>query len=148
MRINTRGVELTPPAEWIKEPGEYTFKITEWKQDGYTQNGDEKFKIFFKTGEGAQHSELFSTAANMLWKIKRLEVALGAPEEYDLDDLVGHYVTAIVGTRTHNGNQYAEVKEWRESASEKAAIEKGLIKPIKEAKSEEAIIAEEAEELF
>lgn len=148
MRINTRGVELTPPGEWVKEAGEYTFKITDWKQDGYTQNGDEKFKIFFKTGEGLQHSELFSTAANMLWKIKRLEVALGAPEEYDLDDLVGHYVTATVGTRTHNEKQYAEVKEWTPSANEKKAIESGIIKPIPEAKSEEAVIEAEAEDLF
>lgn len=148
MRINTRGVELTAPGEWITEAGEYTFKITDWKQDGYTPNGDEKFKIFFKTGDGLQHSELFSTAQNMLWKIKRLEVALGAPEEYELDDLIGHYVTAIVGTRSHNGKQYAEIKEWKESANEKKAIESGIIKQIQEAKSEEVAIAEEAEDLF
>lgn len=142
MVINTKGVELTPPMDWIKEAGEYTLKITEWKQDGYTPSGADKFKIFFKASTGAMHSEMFSTAENMLWKIKRLEVALKAPEMYELDSLVGRYVIATVGMRAHNGSQYAEVKDWT------YATQNDKLDPIPEAKDEEVAIAEEAEELF
>jgi hypothetical protein len=113
MRIDTRGVELTPPADWIKEKGEYTFKITKWEQDGYTDAGDEKFKLFMQTADGKLHSERFSTAPNMLWKIKRLEIALEAPEVYELDAIIGRYVTAEIGMREYNGKEYAEVKEWK-----------------------------------
>lgn len=113
MRIDTRGVELTPPGEWIKEKGEYTLKLTKWDQDGYTDAGEEKFKIFFQTADGKMHSERFSTAPNMLWKIKRLEVAMEAPEVYELDSLIGRYVIADVGMREYNGKEYAEAKEWK-----------------------------------
>ena len=142
MIINTKGVELTPPAEWIKEPGKYTLKIIGWSHEGYNSDTSEKFKINFQDSDGRKHSELYSTASNMLWKIKRLEVALQAPELYELDSLIGRYVIATIGQRTYNEKTYAEAKEW-----EYCPLNDKL-PPIAEPKSESEVIAEEAELAF
>jgi hypothetical protein len=112
MRIDTRGVKLTPPADWIKEKGEYTFKITKREQDGYTPDGHEKFKFYFQTADNKLHSERFSEAPNMLWKIKRLAIAMEAPEVFDPDEFVGRYVIGHIGSREYNGNTIYEAKEW------------------------------------
>lgn len=145
MIINTKGVELTPPAEWIKTAGKYTLKITEIKPDGFTPDG-EKFKIFFKSANGELHSEFYSTAPNMLWKIKNVEVAMKAPECYDIENFVGRYIVANIGMRSYNGKEYAEAKSWEYSELN------DKLPPIPEyvdaSAVEEAQIAEEAELLF
>lgn len=121
MRIDTRGVELTPPAEWVSEKGVYVFKITKREQDGYSQEGYEKFKFTFQTADGKMFSELFSEAPNMLWKIKQLAVALDAPEVFDPDDFVGHYVTADIRMKKSkkDGEYYPNVWQWMEAPQNK-----------------------------
>jgi hypothetical protein len=118
MIIDTRGVELTPPAEWIKKEGIYVLKISEIKPDGFAADGSgaEKFKIIFKASSGEQHMENFILKPDMLWKIKVIEKAIKAPEVYDINDFIGRYVTATIKERTYNGKQYFDIKEYAECA--------------------------------
>ena len=98
MIINTKGIEVKDSVDFINKSGIFLGKITKWALDGHNNNGDLKFKIFFQCVENGttepfyMHSEAFSVASNMLWKIKMLETAIKAPEIYNLDDFVGRYV--------------------------------------------------------
>jgi hypothetical protein len=141
MRIDTRGVELTPPTAWIDKEAKYLFKIIEWKEDGYTQYGDAMIKMFFKTSTGEMHSERFPLSAAALWRLKQLEVALKAPEVYELDSFVGRYVIGDV--KIQKG--YANVKSW-EYASQNDKLDP-FPDLSAEAQAEEET-QEEAEELF
>ena len=49
----------------------------------------------------------------MLWKIKRMAIALEAPDVFDPDEFVGRYVIGIMGTNEYNGKTRYEVKEWK-----------------------------------
>lgn len=150
MRINTTGVELTEPKNYINTAGEFILKITGWDSDGFTPEGREKFKISFIAHTGELHTERFSLNDNMLWKIKRLEVAIGAPEIYEIDDFVGRYVKAEFKTRVREGKTYADVKEWKEADQNKKVLEMKPWPKYDDAPfaTDDKTIAEEAELLF
>lgn len=124
--INTVGVELKAPSDYIKQEGRYLLKIKEIKPDGF-ESGADKFKVIMEgVLEGTKeplltHIENFSTVPNMLWKIKVLEIALQAPEVYDIDDFIGRYVIANIKSETYtkktDGTQAVayKVKSWEYS---------------------------------
>ena len=126
MVINTRGVELTPPAEYIAKEGKFILRIEKLVEDGFTQDGQAKFKLFFQGVEVGtkepvySHSEMFNVGQSSLWRIKQLEVALKAPECYDINDFIGRYVIADIKSRRYNkkdgsvGTSY-QAKEWEYS---------------------------------
>lgn len=109
MIINTKGVELSE-AKYLDKEGEFLFKLEKWEEDGFTQEGAAKFKIFFKGVEVGKkepvylHSEMFNLQQNSLWRIKQLEVALKAPEVYEVDDLMARYVVVTIKSREYTKN--------------------------------------------
>ena len=137
--INTRGVELKETV-YIEKEGVYTLKITKFEDDGFTRDsGDQKFNFHF-IGKSTltpevvyEHKESFNIGAKSLWRIKQLEVALNAPECYDIENFVGRYVTATIVKREYkkndgtNGVAY-NVKTWEYSKLNDA------LAPIPEAK--------------
>lgn len=140
--INTRGVELKETV-YIEKEGVYTLKITKFEDDGFTRDsGDQKFNFHF-IGKSTltpevvyEHKESFNIGAKSLWRIKQLEVALNAPECYDIENFVGRYVTATIVKREYkkndgtNGTAY-NVKTWEYSKLNDA------LPPIPEAKEPE-----------
>lgn len=99
MIINTKGVELSEN-NFLNKEGNFLFRIEKFEEDGFTNNGDHRFKLHFKGIEvGIKepvyiHSEQFNIGAKSLWRIKQLEVALKAPEIYDINNFIGRYVIA------------------------------------------------------
>lgn len=124
--INTRGVEVNEVV-YIKEEGQYTFKITKFEDDGFTRDsGDQKFKLHFvgkvvgTTEPMYNHTEMFNIGAKSLWRIKQLEVALKAPECYDIESFINRYVTATIVKREYPKNDGTtgiayNVKSWEYS---------------------------------
>lgn len=133
------GVSTENPNEFIKEAGKYTLKITYIEEDGYDKNGDQRIKFGFKASDGKNHSESFSYAGEYAWRFKRFTEAMKAPELFDINNLVGRYVVADI---ILNAKGYSTVKEFTYSANN------DKLEPIKQAVSETATIAQEAEELF
>ena len=121
MVINTRGVELTPPADYIQKEGKFTLRIEKLIEDGFTTDGHAKFKLVFQGVEVGtkepiySHSEMFNVGQSSLWRIKQLEVALKAPECYDINDFIGRYVIADIKPRVHKEKTYYGVKTWEYS---------------------------------
>ena len=124
--INTRGVELKETV-YIEKEGVYTLKITKFEDDGFTRDlGDQKFNLHF-IGKSAltpevvyEHKESFNIGAKSLWRIKQLEVALNAPECYDIESFIGRYVTATIVKREYKKNDGTtgtayNVKTWEYS---------------------------------
>ena len=119
MIINTSKVELP---NRIEKAGQYIFKIEKFEEDGFTQNGDPKFKFEFKgVQSGTQepmytHTEMFNIGENSLWRIKELEIALKAPSIYEVQDFVGRYVNVVIEPRTYVKNGQTKtaygVKSW------------------------------------
>lgn len=139
MIINTKGVELTE-AQYIKKDGKFLFEIKELVEDGYSNQGNPKFKLLFtakeiitKDGKPTlsedvyNHTEFYSTDQNVLWKIKTLEVALKAPEVYDIMDFVGRFAIGDVKMEEYNGKTNARIKKWAYSK------QNDNLPPIKEA---------------
>lgn len=123
MVINTKGVEIND-TQYIKKDGIFLLKIEEFVEDGYSNEGNPKFKLLFKGMEIIDnkmqsttyaHTEFYSTDAKMLWKIKQLELGLKAPEIYDINNFIGRYAIAIVKMEEYNGKTNARVKEWQYS---------------------------------
>ena len=124
--INTRGVELNEVV-YIDKEGQYTFKITKFEDDGFTRDsGDQKFKLHFvgkavgTTEPMYNHTEMFNIGAKSLWRIKQLEVALKAPECYDIESFINRYVTATIVKREYTKNDGTtgtayNVKTWEYS---------------------------------
>ena len=124
--INTRGVELSE-VQYIREEGQYTLKITKFEDDGFTRDsGDKKFNLHFIgkalgiTDSTYNHSEMFNVGIKSLWRIKQLEVALKAPECYDIENFVGRYVIATIVKREYTKNDGTigtayNVKTWEYS---------------------------------
>ena len=124
--INTRGVELKETV-YIEKEGVYTLKITKFEDDGFKRDlGDQKFNLHF-IGKSAltpevvyEHKESFNIGAKSLWRIKQLEVALNAPECYDIESFIGRYVTATIVKREYKKNDGTtgtayNVKTWEYS---------------------------------
>ena len=124
--INTRGVELKETV-YIEKEGVYTLKITKFEDDGFTRDsGDQKFNFHF-IGKSTltpevvyEHKESFNIGAKSLWRIKQLEVALNAPECYDIESFIGRYVTATIVKREYKKNDGTtgtayNVKTWEYS---------------------------------
>ena len=142
MIISTKGVELTPPADYIQKEGKFTLRIEKLIDDGFTTDGHAKFKLVFQGVEVGtkepiySHSEMFNVGQSSLWRIKQLEVALKAPECYDINDFIGRYVIANIKSRTYNkkdgsvGTSY-QAKEWEYSTHN------DKLPPIPEAKQNE-----------
>ena len=137
--INTRGVELKETV-YIEKEGVYTLKITKFEDDGFTRDsGDQKFNLHF-IGKSTltpevvyEHKESFNIGAKSLWKIKQLEVALNAPECYDIESFINRYVTATIVKREYTKNDGTigtayNVKTWEYSKLNDA------LPPIPEAK--------------
>lgn len=142
MVINTKGIELNEPADYIQKEGTFTLKVEKFIEDGFTTDGAAKFKLFFKGVEVGtkepiySHSEMFNVGQKSLWRIKQLEVALKAPECYDIADFVGRYVVATVRARTYTKNDGTSataygVKSWEYSTHN------DKLPPIPEAKPNE-----------
>lgn len=140
MTIDTRGIEINE-LQFINQVGKYLLKITKWEKDGFDANGNDRFKIFFEgvvagTKEPKYlHSERFSVAQNMLWKIKQLEVALQSPEVYHLDSWVGRWVIANVAEETYTKNDGSQGKSYKVKSWEYSKINDKL-DPIPEAKQD------------
>ena len=117
MVINTVGVEVSENV-YVNKAGKFLFKIEKWEEDGFTQYGDSKFKMFFKGVEvGTKdpiylHSEMFNVGQKSLWRIKQLEVALKSPEIFELSDWIGRYVNCEIVERTYNKNDGTEGKSY------------------------------------
>lgn len=126
MIINTKGIEVSENV-YLNKEGKFLLQITKFEMDGTTSAGDPRFKFTFKGVEvGTKepvylHSEQFSAGANALWRVKQLEVAIKAPEVYDLNDFVGRYVISNVKQDTFTkkdgtvGTSY-KVKSWEYSS--------------------------------
>ena len=137
MIINTKGIELNPPAEYIAKEGKFILRIEKLVEDGFTQDGQAKFKLFFQGVEVGtkepiySHSEMFNVGQTSLWRIKQLEVALKAPECYDINDFIGRYVVADIKPRVHKEKTYYGAKSWEYSTHN------DKLPPIPEAKPNE-----------
>ena len=125
MIINTKGVELNESV-YVNKEGKFLFRIEKFEEDGFTNAGDAKFKLHFKGVEvGTKepvyiHSETFNIGQSSLWRIKQLEVALKAPEIYDINDFVKRYVIANIKQETYKKNDGSigtsyKVKSWEYS---------------------------------
>lgn len=126
MVINTVGIEVNENV-YVNKAGKFLFKIEKWEEDGFTQFGDQKFKMFFKGVEVGHkepvylHSEMFNVGQKSLWRIKQLEVALKSPEVFEISDWIGRYVIANIEERTYTksdgstGKAYG-VKSWEYSS--------------------------------
>jgi len=142
MVVNTRGVEVKD-TNYITEAGHYVFKIDKFEEDGYN-----KFKLIFignkmlvvdgkatLSDEIYTHTENYSLEDNMLWKIKRLEIALNAPEVYDVNNFIGRFVRADVTMKagyTDPSKFYSNVSKWVYSKQNDA------LPPIPEAQEEQS----------
>jgi hypothetical protein len=121
MRINLSGVSAENPNEWIKptrkpdggfEVKKYVLKVVAIDDSEYSNTGDQLLKVDFKTGDNKSYQEKFSLAANMLWKLKQFIIAMKAPDELNVTDLIGRYVVATIGGREYNGKDYNNLLEW------------------------------------
>lgn len=154
MKIDLTGVPSEPQSAWIKpeksEDGsfkkiKYTLKVVSIEADGYNDDGDERYKMTFKDAQSQMISDSFTVApeGKTTWKLKRIAIAMKAPDKLDLNDLVNRYIIAIVGGYTgKNGKDYAQIDSVEYSPNN------DKLPPIPEAKSEEEVIAEEAELAF
>lgn len=123
--INTKGVELSENL-YIDKEGKFLFKIEKFEEDGFSNSGDPRFKLMFKGVEVGtkepvySHSKQFFAAGKALFKIKQVEVALKAPECYDINDFIGRYIIANIKKETYikqdgsQGTSY-KVKSWEYS---------------------------------
>ena len=155
MIINTKGIELNPPTDYIQKEGKFIVRIEKLVEDGFTQDGQAKFKLFFQGVEVGtkepiySHIEMFNVGQTSLWRIKQLEVALKAPECYDINDFIGRYVIADIKSRSYKKNDGSTgvaygAKSWEYSTHN------DKLPPIPEAKQNEndgTIIVNDDEEL-
>ena len=141
MIINTKGVELNESV-FVNKEGKFLFRIEKFEEDGFTNAGDAKFKLHFKGVEvGTKepvylHNEQFNIGQTSLWRIKQVEVALKAPEIYDINDFVGRYIIANIKQETYKKNDGSigishKVKSWDYSTLN------DKMPPIPEAKQDE-----------
>lgn len=141
MIISTVGIELNENV-YVNKEGKFLFRIEKFEEDGFTSAGDAKFKLHFKGVEvGSKepiyiHSETFNIGQSLLWRIKQLEVALKAPEIYDINDFVKRYVIANIKQETYKKNDGSigtsyKVKSWEYSSFN------DKLDPIPEAKQNE-----------
>ena len=125
MIISTVGIELNENV-YVNKEGKFLFRIEKFEEDGFTNAGDAKFKLHFKGVEVGtkeptfMHSETFNIGQSSLWRIKQLEVALNAPEIYDINDFVKRYVIANIKQETYKKNDGTagishKVKSWEYS---------------------------------
>ena len=141
MIINTKGIELNENV-YINKECKCLFKIEKFEEDGFTNAGDIRFKLMFKGVEvGTKepvyiHSETFNVGQSSLWRIKQLEVALKAPEIYDINSFIGRYVIANIKQETYVKDGEAKsaykVKSWEYSQHN------DKLPPIPEAKQNES----------
>lgn len=141
MIINTKGIELNESV-FVNKEGKFLFRIEKFEEDGFTNAGDAKFKLHFKGVEvGTKepvylHNEQFNIGQSSLWRIKQVEVALKAPEVYDINDFVGRYIIANIKQENYtkkdgsNGTSH-KVKSWEYSTLN------DKMPPIPEAKQDE-----------
>lgn len=150
MKINLTDVTTESPNEWIKpikngdgsyQTQKFTLKVESIAQE-WNKNGDECAKFVFKTSDGKTYSETFPFNKDLLWKLKRFTIAMQAPSNLDLNDLVNRYVLVTLTGRLYNGKDYNELVAWE------YAPQNDKLAPIPEAKDEEAELQAEAEELF
>lgn len=141
MIINTKGVELSEN-KYLDKAGKFLFKIDKFEEDGYTNAGDAKFKLQFKGVEvGTKepvylHTERFSVGQASLWKIKTVEVALKAPEIYDINDFVGRYIIANIVSEQYIKNDSTQATSFKAKSFEYSPLNDKL-PPIPEAKEEQ-----------
>ena len=141
MIISTVGIELNENV-YVNKEGKFLFRIEKFEEDGFTNAGDAKFKLHFKGVEAGtkeptfMHSETFNIGQSSLWRIKQVEVALKAPEVYDINDFVGRYIIANIKSESYTkkdgtaGTAY-KVKSWEYSSFN------DKMPPIPEAKQDE-----------
>ena len=141
MIISTVGIELNESV-FVNKEGKFLFKIEKFEEDGFTNAGDAKFKLHFKGIEvGTKepiylHNEQFNIGQSSLWRIKQVEVALKAPEIYDINNFVGRYIIANIKQENFTkkdgtpGIGY-KVKSWEYSKHNDS------LPPIPEAKQDE-----------
>lgn len=154
MKIDLTGVSAEPQSAWIKpektEDGsfkkiKYTLKVVSIEADGYNDDGDERYKMTFKDAQSQMISDSFTVSpeGKTTWKLKRIAVAMKAPDKLDLNDLVNRYIVATVSGYTgKNGKDYAQIESFEYSPNN------DKLPPIPEAKSDDELIAEEAELAF
>ena len=141
MIISTVGIELNENV-YVNKEGKFLFRIEKFEEDGFTNAGDAKFKLHFKGVEvGTKepvylHNEQFNIGQTSLWRIKQVEVALKAPEIYDINDFVGRYIIANIKQETYKKNDGSigisyKVKSWDYSTLN------DKMPPIPEAKQDE-----------
>lgn len=141
MIISTVGIELNENV-YVNKEGKFLFRIEKFEEDGFTNAGDARFKLHFKGVEvGAKepvylHNEQFNIGQSSLFRIKQVEVALKAPEVYDINNFVGRYIIANIKQENFTkkdgtpGIRY-KVKRWEYSTLNDKML------PIPEAKQDE-----------
>lgn len=152
MIINTKGITTENPNEWLtptkNADGTYqtithASKIVAWNEE-YSTKGDHMVVIEFRTSSNKKFTEKFIISdSEQLWRLKRLEVALKAPESYSLDSFVGRYIVAVMSGRAGTkGGDFNRIEEWQ------YAKQNDALPPIPEAKDENAALDEEADLAF
>ena len=143
MIIDLSNVAAEAPNEWIKPEKnkdgtfkkiKYTLKLISIEADGYDSEGEERYKMNFKTADGKMISDGFnvSPSAKLTWKLKRIAIAMKAPDKLNLQYLIDRYIVATVGGyTTKTGKDYAQIENFEYSAHN------DKLGPIPEAKSVE-----------
>lgn len=147
MVIDLRGVSTENPNEWIVpvrradgsfEEKEYLLKIVSIDDTKFNKNGDQTLEVTFRTADNKLYKETFSLGETALWKLKQFTVELKAPEYFDIFNLIGRYIVAVISGREYNGKIYNQTVSWR------YATQNDKLPPI----VDQLANADEAEELF
>lgn len=111
--------------KFITTEGNYLLKLVKWETDGYTQNGDLKFKIACEAGKITESGKIegsYSFNYQMLdgektgFTIARLRDAIKSPAVFNLDDWIGRYVYASIFMEMgSDGKMYPKVSSFEYS---------------------------------
>lgn len=119
-----RSKREAPEEEYIRENGMFTFKISGWETNGFSQAGNAKFKIHFigKRNGGDKdkmykHSQDFVDTPKAMVFMEGLENAIEAPNRYEMDDIIGHYLVAKVWMKPNQDGSkaYSNISEYSKS---------------------------------
>ena len=116
MRIDLSGIEIdTEDRLYVKREGVITLKVVKITHFT-TKNGNQAFKVHFKTRANEWAFDEFILTDNALWRLKILTKALKLPNAIDTDMMLNRYVKAtFVSKVTQNGNKIFEIKKYEPS---------------------------------
>ena len=113
--VSTKGVDVSENT-YINKVGHFLLEVKSVKEDGFANDGSIKIKMGFEGFEISKdendkpiiinepkfaHFEDFILSENGIKFLKRLEIALKAPETYDIYDFIGRKVIAKTYLNTY-----------------------------------------------